>query len=175
MIGIHRQCLALLVIALAPFAGAQTPPPPQAEHLKLKELEGTWDATATMGGVVSKGVMVYKMELGGLWLVSEYKGEIGGDKFSGRGMDTYDPARKKYVGVWCDSMSSTPMISEGSFDKNGKVLTMTADAPGPDGKLTKYKMTSEYRDRDTIVWTMSAPGPEGKDQTVLSIIYKRRK
>jgi hypothetical protein len=67
------------------------------------------------------------------------------------------------------------VVSEGEFDKDGKVQTMSGEGPGADGKLTKFKMTTEHKDKDTLVWTMYLPGPEGKEQPMMTITYKRRK
>jgi hypothetical protein len=72
----------------------------------LKKMEGTWEATMNVMGMDAKGTMVYKMELGGLWLTSNFEGEFGGMKFTGKGIDGYDPMKKKYVGTWVDSMST---------------------------------------------------------------------
>lgn len=163
-------------VCLVPaVALAQEPPKPGPEHDKLKQLEGSWDAVVKMGTEESKGKMTYKMEAGGLWLLSEYEGEFAGQKFTGRGFESYDPTKKKYVSVWIDSWSTSPLISEGTFDKDGKVQTMNGEGPGPDGKPMKYKMTTEHKDKDTLVWSMFTPGPDGKDAPMLSITYKRRK
>jgi hypothetical protein len=172
-----RLAIALCAAGLmfVPAVRAQEPPKPGPEHALLKQLEGNWEATISFGGMESKGTMTYKMELGGLWLVSNFKGDFGGMQFRGKGLDGYDPAKKKYIGVWVDSMSTTPMISEGTFDKDGKVLTMVGDGPGPDGKPTKHKMVSEMRDKDTMVMTMSSPDSDGKDQVMMTINYKRKK
>jgi hypothetical protein len=83
--------------------------------------------------------------------------------------------KKKYVGVWVDSMSASPMVSEGTYDKDGKVLTMTGEGPGPDGKPSKYKMTTEHKDKNTLFWTLYGPGPDGKEAPMFSITYKRKK
>src|SRR5262249_31409183 len=99
--------LMAIGLAMVLLAGqrslAQAPPKPGPELEHLKQLVGVWDATVSVGG---KGTMTYKMDLGGLWLVSEYEGEFGDQKFQGRGLDTYDSAKKKYVTVWADSMST---------------------------------------------------------------------
>jgi len=123
----------------------------------------------------SKARVTYKMDVGGLWLVSDFQGEFGGQKFQGKGLDSYDAAKKKYVGVWVDSMSTYPMVSEGEYDKDGKVLKMTGEGPGPDGKLAKYKTTTEHKDKDTMIFTMYSVGADGKDQPMMSITYKRSK
>src|SRR5262249_239816 len=65
---------ALLVV---PAARAQEPPKPGPEHEILKKLAGTWDVTMKGGGVESKGTVTYKMDLGGLWLVSSMESEFG--------------------------------------------------------------------------------------------------
>ena len=164
------------VVLFVPLVlSAQQQPEPGPEHEKLKQMEGTWDAVVKAGPQESKGKVTYKMEIGGLWLVSDFQGEFEGQKFTGKGLDSYDPIRKKYVGVWVDSMSTSPVISEGTFDKDGKVLTMTGEGPGQDGKPTKYKMVSEHKDKDNILWTMFGAGPDGKDAPMMTITYKRRK
>src|SRR5262245_42488029 len=106
-------CAAALAAALAaPAARAQEPPKPGPEHEALKKHEGTWDLTMKFGGMESKGTVTYKMDLGGLWLTSSLESEFGGMKFQGHGMDSYDAAKKKYVGVWFDNMSTSPLVME---------------------------------------------------------------
>ena len=166
----------IVIALLAPAVSAQPPmPKPGPEHERLKRLEGTWEATVRSEGGESKGTMTYKLELGGLWLVSHFKGDFGGQSFEGKGFDGYDPAKKKYVGVWVDTMSLAPLIMEGNFDKEGKVLTQIGEGPGMDGKMTKFKSVTEIKDPDTMVFTMSSPGRDGKEQTMLTISYKRKK
>src|SRR5262245_9569747 len=114
MLRVRQNWMALVAsVVVVPALMAQAPSEPSPEHKKLKDLEGTWDAVMKMGDMESKGTMVYKMELGGLWLVGDFQGDFGGQKFSGRGLDGYDPIRKKYVSVWVDSMSTSPMFTEG--------------------------------------------------------------
>jgi hypothetical protein len=163
--------MASLLVASA--ALAQVTPGP--EHEKFKDLEGTWDATMSMQGMESTGTMTWKVDLGGLWLVSEFKGEFAGMEFSGRGLDSYDPVKKKYVGIWVDSMTTSPMITEGNYDDSGNILTMTGEGPGMDGQPTDYKLTTERKDKDTLLWTMWGEGPDGQEEAQFTITYKRRK
>lgn len=168
--------LCAMLALLAPTAWAQPPsakPGPELE--RLKKLEGTWDATVRTSEGESKGTMTYKMEVGGLWLVSNFKASFGGQPFQGKGLDSYDPIKKKYVGVWVDSMSPSLLVLEGNFDKEGKVFTQVGEGPGMDGKLTKFKTVTELKDPDTMVFTMSSPDNTGKEQTMLTITYKRQK
>ncbi len=169
--------LLLAASVLVPIgARAQEPPKPGPEHELLKRMVGSWDATVKFGPTEGKGVMTYKMELGGLWLGSEFKGEFDGKPFEGKGLDSYDADKKKYVSVWFDSMITSPMVSEGTADKEGKVLTMLGNGPpGPDGKPSKVKAVTEFKDKDTILSTMSVVDKDGKDQPMGTMTYKRKK
>jgi len=147
-------CAAVAICMAAPEASAQMPAKPGPEHEVFKKMIGTWDATMNMGGMESKGVSTYKMDLGGLWLASTFEGTMNGDKFYGRGFDSYDADKKKYVGVWMDSMSASPMILEGTYDKAKKTMTMAGEGPGVDGPKTKYRMTTVMPDDNTMNFTM---------------------
>ena len=112
------------------------------------------------------------MELGGLWLVANLESELFGQKFTGKGLDTYDPAKKKYIGYWFDSMGTSPVSMEGTHDKATKTMTMEGTGPGMDGKPMKYKSVSVMADDDTINFTMFMG--DGKDPA-FTIVYKRKK
>jgi Protein of unknown function (DUF1579) len=165
---------AVLGLVAGPAVRAQEfqPPKPGPEHELLKKHEGTWDITMKFGGMETKGTSTYKMDLGGLWLSSRVESEIFGMKFQGFGMDSYDPMKKKYVAVWFDSMSTAPMTMEGTYDKDKKTMTMVGEGPGMDGKPTKHTAVSEWKDDDTIHFSMSVG--DGKEPA-FTIVYKRRK
>jgi hypothetical protein len=164
--------VALAAVLVAPAARAQDAPKPGPEHEVLKKLVGNWDLTMKFGGMESKGTVTYKMELGGLWLVSNLESELFGAKFYGKGLDTYDATKKKYVGVWVDNMGASPMVLEGTYDKEKKTMTMSGDGPGMDGKPTKYKSVSVMPDDDTINFSMYMG--DGKEPA-FTIVYKRKK
>jgi hypothetical protein len=171
-----RVLLAVCVAAaLVAAARAADPPKPPPEIDKIKAMEGTWDATIKMGKNESKGTVTYKMEVGGMWLVGDFQGEFDGQKSQGKGLDSYDANKKKYVTVWVDSMAGSPLVLEGTYDKDGKVLTMTGEGVGMDGKPVKFKTTSELKDKDTMQFTMYGVDKDGKDQEMMSITYKRKK
>jgi len=103
----------LVAFALAHVTAlGQGAPTPGPEHEHLKKLEGTWNAKIKMGDTESPATATYKMVCGGMWLMSDFQGQFGDQKFSGQGLDGYDPEKKKYVSVWVDSMSSRPMLLE---------------------------------------------------------------
>jgi hypothetical protein len=164
-----------VALAAAAARAADEPPKPAPEFDKLKALEGTWDAAIKMGPNESKGSVTYKVDVGGMWVCGDFSADLGGQKFQGKGLDSYDPMKKKYVSVWVDSMAPTPLIMEGTYDKDGKVLTMTGEGVGMDGKPVKMKTTSEMKDKDTIAWAMYNVDKDGKAQEFMSITYKRKK
>jgi hypothetical protein len=168
-----RWFCALAAVLLAGSAKAQPPQPkPGPEHEVLKAMEGNWDLAMKVEGMETKGTVTYKMDLGGLWLTGALETEFFGTKFQGKSLDGYDATRKKYVGVWVDSMSNSPMLLEGTYDKEKKALTMTGEGPGPDGKPTKHKMVTTYTDKDTMNFSMYMG--DTKDP-MLTIVYKRKK
>jgi len=177
-----KQSLAALSVSLLVLvvpALAQMPPMPQPgpEHEMLKKDVGTWDATVEMfmtpgaPATVSKGTETVTM-LGGFWQLSEFKSEMMGQPFEGRGATGYDPVKKKYVGTWIDTMTPGYYTVEGTYDPATKTLTAMMEGPDPSGVVTKTKETTEWKDADTRVFTMYAP--DGQSVS-MRITYKRRK
>jgi hypothetical protein len=168
-----------LLLAVGTVSAQQSSPPPPTpgpEHARLKKLEGAWDAIMTTpDGKKSKGEMLYKMECGGLWLTSDYKGEHEGKPFHGKGFDTYDPATKKHVGVWIDSMITSPLRTEGTYDEKTKTSTCMGECTGPDGKPMKMKMVTKTIDDNHETFEMYMIGPDGKETKGAVIEYTRRK
>lgn len=164
------------LLALTVPAVAQEIPGPGPEHAKLKELEGKWTFTLTTpDGTESKGVSVYKVECGGLWLTSDFQTDFGGVKFQGKGLDGYDSAKKKYVSVWVDSMTTAPMSFEGSYDESGKKLTMISDAPAPGGGPGKWRSVTTLISKDEHQFEMFLTAGGAAEAKMMTVIYKRAK
>jgi hypothetical protein len=172
MKAVRCLCAVALILFVAPAAQAQESPKPGPEHEILKKMAGNWDLTMKIGGMEIKGTGTNKMDLGGLWLVTSMECEFGGVKAQGKGFDTYDFAKKKYVSVFVDSQSTSPLVTEGTYDKATRTLTMEGTGPGFDGKPMKYKSVTVMPDDDTINITMYMG--EGKD-AACSVTCKRKK
>jgi hypothetical protein len=168
----RTTAVLVMVLVLGTGTQAQEPPKPGPELKVLQALEGTWDTTMKAGDMEFKGTMTYKMELGGLWLVGSLESDLGGQKFYGKGLDTYDAKKKKYIGYWFDSMGTTPLAMEGSYDKKKKTMTMAGKGPGMDGKMTTWRSVSQMPDSNTVVMRMYVG--DGKEP-MFTITYKRRK
>jgi hypothetical protein len=171
--------LSVSVLALSAPALAQMPPPPTPgpEHEMLRKDVGVWDATVEMFGppgtppAVSKGTETVTM-LGPFWQVGDFKSEMFGQPFEGKGVTGYDPAKKKFVGTWVDTISTGISTVEATYDPVRKMVTGTMEGTGPDGTMMKTKQTTEWKDADTRVFTMYAP--DGTTP-MMRISYKRRK
>jgi hypothetical protein len=168
-----RTIAAVTVAAvLASSAVAQGIAKPGPEHKLLAKREGTWETTMKAGDQEHKGVVKYKMELGGLWLVGSMVSDLDKQKFYGKSLDTYDAKKKKYVGVWFDSMSTTPLTMEGTYDKEKKTLTLVGDGVGMDGKPAKWKSVSHLKGDDTIHMSMYVGDAK---EPMFTVTYKRKK
>jgi hypothetical protein len=171
--------LRVLTVALAlgfaiPCARAQDAPKPGPEHEKFKDMVGEWETTIKMGPMESKGKAVYKLDFGGFYLIEQFEGEFGGMKFKGRGQTGYCPIRKHYIITWIDSMSPSPLVLTGDYDKEGKTMTAEGEGPNMEGKMTKYKNVGTMTDKDTMEFKMYEV-KDGKDVEMMSIVYKRKK
>jgi hypothetical protein len=181
-----RVCFVALLLGLGSVAKAQEmPPKPTAEHKIVTADEGTWDATVKsyQNGpdsepIVSKGVEVNTVVTGGLWLSSVFKGDFGGMAFEGHGQFGYDPAKKKYVGTWIDSMSPSLTVLEGNYNRDTKTMTYTGDGVCPiDGTKLTHRMVTTTKSDGSRVFTLYMTGTPtgGKEAKAMQIEYTKRK
>lgn len=161
----RKLAVFVSVMLLGGMALAQEMPDmkPPKEMEKLHSLAGTWKGkekhfepgNATPHEVNS--TINYAMTLGGHFLRGDYNGVMPGmGTFTGMIMLSFDPAIKKYVMYWFDSMSNTGMRAESStmgpkwifvseeFEMPGMGKTRmrtTIDVKSP----TSYNMTVEMQ------------------------------
>ena len=185
-----RLCVAAAVLGASASGMAQEGdgppiPKPTAEHKILAADEGTWDATikSFLAGpdaepTVSKGVEVNTVMPGGLWVLSTFRGDIGGMAFEGHGQFGYDPLKKKYVGSWIDSMSPSLSVLEGTYDAQTRTMTLEGDGVDPSTK-TEYtqRMVTTLKDDDTRVFTlyMKFDGAGDDEIKFMEVTYTKRK
>jgi hypothetical protein len=176
---------ALAAAASAMLVGAAAAqempmPKPGPEHKVLEMDAGTWDATVEMWmapgtpPTVSQGTETNTIGCGGLCLISDFKSVMAGAPFHGHGTTAWDPARKKYVGSWTDSMSAGITINEATYDPATKTATGWMEGPDMTGKVIKSKTLGQYKDANTRVFTMYTTGPDGREVPSMKITYKRK-
>jgi hypothetical protein len=194
----RRNSLALasvlLAVCLLPSVRADDTPaqPDQAELEKLyfefaelapehdyfKKFVGRWKAVNKMfmegapEPVVSEGTTSFRLLLGGRYLQQKYNSDFMDTPFEGIGISGYDKTKKKYVGVWLDNHSTAMMITEGELDAEGKIMTDVGTASTPMGPAG-FKMTHEWKDKNTLISTMYMVGEDGTETKHMEITYTR--
>ena len=157
-------------------------PKPGPEHAMLKRDAGTWEAeqrcfmTSDAKPMESKAVATSSM-CGDFFLEGVYKGEMGGMPFVGHEMMGFDPFKKKFVGVWHDSMGPQIMAWEGVYNEKTKTLTAMSEMTDPMNptETVKYTMTTVWKGDDHKVFTMREDHGGGKAWDCMVIDYKRKK
>ncbi|HZZ81715.1 MAG TPA: DUF1579 family protein [Gemmataceae bacterium] len=172
-----RRIIVIAVLTLVAASDLIAQPSivkPGPEHEFLKQGVGVWDATVKANGGEIKGELHCKMAAGDLWMLEQFKMEIAGMPFEGYGATSYEPSKKKYVNVWIDSMVPSPMLSEGTYDKEKKTLTLNGTMTGPGGKSMKATVTITYQNANSKVLALKTTGADGKETPMVEISYKRR-
>lgn len=149
---------------------------PDKGHEWLQKFVGEWDAVSEGAGAKGEAVMKSSM-LGKLWLVISSDHKVNGVKLKSIQTIGYDPQKKKYIGIWVDSMINHMWHYEGTVDEAGKKLTLEAKGPSMsgDGKMMNYRDAYEFKDDDTIIATSSMQGEDGKWTVFMSGTAKKRK
>jgi hypothetical protein len=153
---------------------------PTKEHQALKQFDGEWEFTSkcTMPGqeaMEGKGTESVRMTYGGFWADIESKGVMAGKDWSGRGLVGWDPLKKKYCGVWVDSM--TPYLYKflGESDATGKTWTFKTHGVDPKtNKESTEKMVWEFKDQDHRTMKFYTKDESGKEIMVSECTYTRK-
>ena len=156
---------------------------PGEHHEKLAPLIGRWDARVLhwmapgQPPTESSGVLENTWALGGLFVLTQYRGEEMGRPFEGIGLLGYDNQRQKYVGNWADSMSSGlwPTATGDLGDaENGDALTLSRVMTDPmTGQLIKVRDVTTLVDDDHITYEIFVTRPGQDEAKVLEAQYTR--
>ena len=152
------------------------------EHKWLKQFVGVWDVVAESPAgegqppIEGKAMMKSSM-LGQLWVVNSSEHEVGGVKMKSIQMIGYDTQKKKYVGIWADSLVNHMWRYEGTVDESGKRLNLNATGPSMtgDGKMVNYRDSYEFKDKDTIIARSEMQDANKKWVMIMEGQAKRRK
>ena len=174
--------LATLMLLAGNLISAEPPemPQPTKEHEWLKKFVGEWDVETELFMEPGKPAMKVKglesaRMIGGFWVVGETKGEMMGAPFTGLMTFGYNPEKKKYVGTWVDSHTSTLWQYLGSVDPSGKILTMETEGYCPmEKQICQFKDTVEFKSNDHRVLTGTKLGKDGKWTTAMIVTARRK-
>lgn len=149
---------------------------------KLEPLVGTFDAKARTWMDANHppddtvGTSVNTWALGDRYVQIKYEGVFLGETFNGIGYTGFDNISRKYQSAWMDSASTGMMLSVGTFDAAGKVLTMKATINDPvTGKTITEDEKITITDNDHHMIEMWGKGPDGKTFKMMEIQYTRKK
>jgi hypothetical protein len=151
-------------------------------HVWLQQLVGDW--TVKSEATMAEGMDPMRMEgaesvrsLGGLWIVGEGSGSMMGMPIQTLMTIGYDPAKKKFVGSWVDSLQTHMYVYEGELDAAKKVLTLSTTGPdfADPSKTTNYRDAIEVKDADRRILTSSMEGEDGEWTTFMRAEYTRKK
>jgi len=110
---------------------------------------------------------------GGLWLLTEYKSDFMGQVFEQHGISGYDAAKKAYVSVWANTMSTSLSVGESTFDAATNTLTGWSEMPDPAGGKTRAKTVATWPGPDQRVVKLYIPADA--PEPFMTMTYKRRK
>ena len=150
---------------------------PCKEHEYLKRIEGAWKAQTKFWmdpdgpPQESVGTMTNEAILGGRFMQSRYEGDTPWGPFSGMAIDGYDRIRKKFTGIWMDSMGTVMMIFEGDVD--GDVRTMESNYVDPKGKPSKMKGVTTIIGENEHKYESWCQGSDGGTFKNMEIVYTR--
>ena len=151
---------------------------PGEHHKHLEQMAGEWDArvTSSWGGAPeeSKATLKSHMRMGGRYLVGNFQGTMMGQPMVGQQILGYNNITKKYESLWRDNMGTGMMMETGTCDGAGKVITMTGETDGPDGKKHKSRSVTTIGDGN-FTMQMFGDGPDGKEMKMMEIVYTRTK
>jgi hypothetical protein len=130
-------------------------------HKLLAGFVGNWSYTVKMWmapgapPTESKGNAVCKALMDGRYFSTENKGTFkmpGADgkmadvNFTGIATDGYDNVKKKFVNSWIDSMGTSILVAEGTYDAASKTFTYTSEMEMMPGMKTKARQTVKVTD-----------------------------
>jgi hypothetical protein len=155
---------------------------PGEGHKKLDFMVGSWVAKNSMwmapgqAPMVSEGTSEHKWVLGGRFLEQRYEGTFMNMPFSGIAFTGFDNYKKQYTSTWMDTSGTSTLITTGTFDASGKILTTTGKMDDfTTGKTATVREKMTMVSKDEILFEVFGPGPDGKDYRMMEIRYTRKK
>lgn len=151
---------------------------PGPQHKLLAKMAGSYKTTAKSywpnpeEPEITEGSARFRLIMGGRFVLQNYQGTFDGKKFNGMGMLGYDKFKKKYTGTWVDTMNTSIMHTEGTWNDETDTLTETAVTNGLMGPQ-KVKMVTKHISDDKFTFTMLMVMPDGSEMPAMEITYER--
>jgi hypothetical protein len=157
---------------------------PGEAHRMLNDFVGAWETTTStwMEGPdkppsTTRGMAENKWVMEGRFVQQDYKGDMMGKPMTGLGLTGYDNMNKKYVSFWIDNMGTAMSTMEGTFDRDGKVLSLYGkmDEPmtGEHDKMVKYVLRKINKDKHVFEAHDLSRGD--MNTKMFEVVYTRKK
>ena len=146
------------------------------QEMVLKDV-GEWEAVVKStggpeGATEEKGMERVTPICDGRWVWTDFTGKMMGAPFEGHGVTGWDPAQKKYVSLWIDSMSPYYAITTGTCDAAKKTCTLSGDSVCPNGDPMTIKQVVTWKDDNNRSVQMEFKSKEMNGN--MTIDYKRK-
>jgi hypothetical protein len=154
-------------------------PQPTKEHLRLRELAGTWKVECQFFMDPSRPPMTAQATetvetFGEFWAVSRFEADLFGAPFQGRSTTGYEPHNRRWVSTWIDHVSPHLYYFTGAYDPSGRILEMRGEGPDPQtGRPTEFRTVEETVDPNTRRFEMFVKLADGSDFRMFHYTYRR--
>ena len=147
----------------------------------LNVFEGRWEETVTFwfepGGApnTSPCSSVGEWIMGGRFLVQTHRCEMMGQEYEGLGITGFDNHRQEYVTVWLDNLTTSMMVTRGTFDPTTATITMTGTAEDFIGGRNDVPVRTVTRINEdgSSVFEMYTQHTDGKEFKSLEVSARR--
>ena len=163
---------------------------PGEHHRELAELAGDWDYTVKMSMTpgealteAGRGTAVRTAVMGGRYFIMNTTGKVlmpGADgkvsdaDYQGMAVEGYDNVKQKFVSTWIDSMGTSILLSEGTYDAANKSFSYPFEIEIMPGMKMKAREVVKILDANHLQmdWYENHGGKETK---TMEIAYTRKK
>jgi Protein of unknown function (DUF1579) len=154
---------------------------PGDHHKALARLVGDWTYVNKMWMAPdappseSTGTVRGESILGGRYVRSTYKGDMGGMPFEGQATEGYDNVSKQFVSTWVDNMSTGIFNQTGTCDDAHKVCTSVGDSIDPmSGQKMTIRSVVTWSGDKSYVMEMFSKDASGKEVKMMEIAAKKK-
>ncbi len=166
-------------VTLAAIAPIQGTTKPTQEHSIVTQAAGVYEGTISMWmpGVdapMESPCTETVTAIGELWTTTHFEMEYMGMAFIGSSSLGYDPAKKKFVGTWIDSVTPSLTLSEGVWDAEKKAIVMDYETFDPEvGGMVAMRSVNTKTDEGYVLDFFKKAGEEY--QISMRMDMKRKK
>lgn len=149
---------------------------PGEAHKQIERKTGKWNTVMTLAGMPGEHKAVYtaRMDLGGLWLLGDHRGEFMGGPFSGLELLGYDSEKGKYVSTWIDSSSDKIIFAQGDYDADTQTLVLWSEGQSYEtGEPVLERHDTRFIDANHWEFSINQPQADGSYAAGMSIAYTR--